>query len=75
MVERVYRTRADLPYAAAWIDEGLAPEFKKAKTRFFYSAEFRIGLSRTPYLIDPTVRLAAPGVAAIRRSFSRTILT
>jgi hypothetical protein len=66
MVERVYRTRGDLPDAAAWIDQGLAPEFKKAKTRFFYSAEFRIGPSRTPYLIDPTVRLAAPGVAAIQ---------
>ncbi len=66
MIERVYRTRAELPDAAAWIDQGLAPEFEKAKTRFFYSAEFRIGPSRTPYLIDPTIRLAAPGVAAIQ---------
>ncbi len=66
VIERVYRTQTDLPDAARWIDEGLAPEFRRAKTRFFYSAEFKIGASRTPYLIDPTIRLAAPGVAAIQ---------
>ena len=66
VIERVYRTQADLPDAAKWVDEGLAPEFDKAKTRFFYSAEFKIGPSRIPYLIDPTIRLAAPGVAAIQ---------
>ena len=36
IIERVYRTRGDLPEAAGWIDEGLAPEFKRDKTRFFY---------------------------------------
>jgi phosphoribosylamine-glycine ligase len=66
VIERVYRTQADLPEAVKWINEGLAPEFKKHKTRFFYSAEFKIGKDRTPYLIDPTIRLAAPGVAAIQ---------
>ncbi len=71
LIERVYRTEAELPDAARWVDEGLAPEFKKHRTRFFYSAEFRIGPSRTPYLIDPTIRLAAPGVAAIQAELYR----
>jgi phosphoribosylamine-glycine ligase len=66
VIERVYRTQADLPEAVKWINEGLAPEFKKHKTRFFYSAEFKIGPDKIPYLIDPTIRLAAPGVAAIQ---------
>ena len=66
IIERVYQTEADLPEALRLIDEGLAPEFKKHKTRFFYSAEFKMGRDRVPYLIDPTIRLAAPGVAAIQ---------
>ena len=66
IVERVYRTEAELPDACRWIHEGLQPEFRKNKTRFFYSAEFRIGKDRIPYLIDPTIRLAAPGTAAVQ---------
>jgi hypothetical protein len=66
MIERVYWSEAELPPALAEVDRGLSPEFRKARTRFFYSAEVRIGPDRVPYLIDPTVRLAAPGVAAIQ---------
>ena len=65
IIERVY-AKGDLPDALKWIDEGLAPEFRRHKTRFFYSAEFKMGRDRVPYLIDPTIRLAAPGVAAIQ---------
>jgi hypothetical protein len=66
IITRVYQTEKELPEAVKWIDSGLAPEFKKHKTRFFYSAEFKIGPDKIPYLIDPTIRLAAPGVAAIQ---------
>jgi len=48
------------------VNEGFAPEFAKYKTRFFYSAEIKIDKDRVPYLLDPTIRLAAPGVAAIQ---------
>jgi hypothetical protein len=66
IISRVYGSERELPEAARLIDEGLAPEFKRHKTRFFYSAEFKIDKDRVPYLIDPTIRLAAPGVAAIQ---------
>jgi len=66
IISRVYRSESDLPEAIRFINDGLAPEFKRAKTRFFYSAEFKIAKDRTPYLIDPAIRLAAPGVAAIQ---------
>jgi hypothetical protein len=66
IITRVYQTEKELPEAVKWIDGGLAPEFKKHKTHFFYSAEFKIGEDKIPYLIDPTIRLAAPGVAAIQ---------
>ena len=66
IIERTYRTEAELPEAIKMIDAGLAPEFKKHKTRFFYSTEFKIGKDRVPYLIDPTIRLAGPGTSAIQ---------
>jgi hypothetical protein len=66
IISRVYRTEAELPEAIRQIHAGMAPEFKRHKTRFFYSAEFKIDHDRVPYLIDPTIRLAAPGVAAIQ---------
>jgi hypothetical protein len=66
IVMRTYRTQEELPKALSTIDEGLAPEFKKQKTRFFYSIEIKIGVDLIPYLIDPTIRLAGPGTAAIQ---------
>jgi len=66
IIERVYKDESELPDAAQWAYEGFAPEFKKNKTRFFASLEFLIGKDKLPYVIDPTVRLAAPGVAAIQ---------
>ncbi len=64
-IGRVYREQ-DFPEALRVIHEGFAPEFEKYKTRFFYSAEIKIDRDRVPYLLDPTIRLAAPGVAAIQ---------
>jgi hypothetical protein len=66
ILSRVYRTDAELPEALRIVHAGLAPEFRRHRTRFFYSAEFKISRDRIPYLIDPTIRLAAPGVAAIQ---------
>ncbi len=66
IIERVYSTESDLPDAAKWVFEGFSPEFKKHRTRFFGSLEFIIGKDRIPYVIDPSIRLAAPGVAAIQ---------
>jgi hypothetical protein len=66
IISKVYRTAAEIPEACRAVHEGMAPEFKRHKTRFFYSAEFKIDRDRVPYLIDPTIRLAAPGVAAIQ---------
>jgi len=66
IIERVYKTPEELPDAAMWVYEGFAPEFKKNKTRFFSSFEFMIGKDKLPYVIDPSIRLAAPGVASIQ---------
>ena len=66
IIERVYKTAEELPDAALWVYEGFAPEFKKNKTRFFSSFEFLIGKDKLPYVIDPSIRLAAPGVASIQ---------
>jgi len=65
-IGRVYRREDELPEAMRVIHEGFAPEFAKYKTRFFYSTEIKIDKDRVPYLLDPTIRLAAPGVAAIQ---------
>ncbi len=65
-IGRVYKTESDLPNAMKMIHEGISSEFKKFKTRFFYSVEFKIDKDRVPYIIDLTQRLAAPGVAAIQ---------
>jgi len=65
-IARIYDKEADLPDAFKTIHSGLEPEFKKCKTRFFYSTEIKIDKDRVPYLIDPTLRCAAPGVNAIQ---------
>ena len=65
-IGRVYKTESDFPAALRTIHEGLSPEFSKHKTKFFYSVEVKIDKDRVPYLLDPTIRLAAPGVAAIQ---------
>jgi hypothetical protein len=69
IIERVYDKREDLPEPLLWLHEGLAPEFKRLKTRFFYSAECRVVRKNgvlLPFLIDITNRLAAPGTSAIQ---------
>lgn len=65
-IARVCQSQEQFPEALRAIHEGLSPEFEKHKTRFFYSTEVRLDKDRVPYLIDPTIRLAAPGVAAIQ---------
>lgn len=65
-IGRVYQSEEQFPEGLRAIHEGFAPEFAKRKTRFFYSAEVKIDKDRVPYLLDPTMRLAAPGVAAIQ---------
>ena len=66
IIERTYRDEKELPAALKTINDGIAPEFKKNKTRFFFSMEMKIGKDRAPFLIDPTIRLAAPGTSAIQ---------
>jgi hypothetical protein len=66
IVEHTVQTLNDMPLALQIIDEGLAPAFREHKMRFFYSAEIKIGPDRIPYLIDPTMRMAAPGTSAIQ---------
>lgn len=64
-IGRVFKTESDLPKAYKILHDGVASEFKKFKTRFFYSVEFMIDKDRVPFPIDWTMRKAAPGVAAI----------
>lgn len=59
-IGRVYQTDEQFPEALRAIHEGFSSEFEKHKTRFFYSAEIKIDKDRVPYLLDPTIRLAAP---------------
>lgn len=65
-VVRVYQNEEELPNAYKRIHNGLKPEFKNRKTRFFYSTEMIIDKSKTPYLLDPTCRMASPGGMALQ---------
>jgi phosphoribosylamine-glycine ligase len=77
IVERTCMSPDEMPVALQLIDEGLSPLFKEHELRFFYSAEIRLGKDRLPYLIDPTLRMAAPGTSAIQcelfENFSQVI--
>lgn len=64
-IDRVYQ-ESELPAAYKLINDGLVPEFKKKKTRMFFSAEFILGKDRIPYLLDPCMRLASPGGVAFQ---------
>ncbi len=66
IIEKVYRRAEDVPGPAMWVYEGFAPEFKKFKTRMFASLEFMIDEDQQPYVIDPSIRHAAPGCHAIQ---------
>lgn len=66
IIERTYRDSKELPAALHMVNEGLSSEFNKHKTRFFFSLEMKIGNDKIPYIIDPTIRLAAPGTSAIQ---------
>ena len=44
IISRVYRHESELPEALRTVHAGLAPEFRRHKTRFFYSAEFKIDI-------------------------------
>lgn len=66
IIERTYRSEKELPDALKVVSNGIAPEFKKNKTRFFFSLEMKIDKDKIPFLIDPTIRLAAPGTSAIQ---------
>ena len=63
---RVYKAPDDFPDAFWQIHDGLSDEFKKRKTRFFYSAEFIIKPNGKPYLLDPTMRMASPGGVSLQ---------
>jgi hypothetical protein len=64
-ISRSY-SKEELPINFKILDQGLSGEFKKNKTRFFYSMEAIIGKDQIPYLLDPTIRLAAPGTSAVQ---------
>jgi phosphoribosylamine-glycine ligase len=66
IIERTYKDAKELPEALSWVNDGMAKEFQKSKTKFFFSMEMKIGKDRAPYVIDPTIRLAAPGTSAIQ---------
>jgi hypothetical protein len=63
---RAYQNEGEYPDAFKRIHAGLQPEFKKNKTRFFYSTEMIIGKDRAPFLLDPTMRFASPGTCSVQ---------
>lgn len=70
IIERVYWKESEVPPAMLTVYEGLAPELKKYKNRFFGSFETKMskesgkGPGRIPFLLDLTMRKAGPGTAA-----------
>ena len=65
IIMRTYRSPDEYPPAYRLIHEGLAPEFARLGTRFFYSTELKM-VDKVPFLIDPTMRKAGPGTTAIQ---------
>lgn len=65
-ISRTYMDESELPEAFRKVHEGFAPVFRRNGTRFFYSMEMKLTKSRKPYVIDPTMRLAAPGTSAVQ---------
>lgn len=63
---RVYQKESDMPPTMVAVNSVYNSEFKKNKTRFFYSTECIVDKNGIPFIIDPTIRNAAPGVAAIQ---------
>ena len=66
VIERTYNTANELPEPAKQVNAGLSKAFKKDKFRFFFSSEFKLGKDRNPFVIDNTIRLAAPGTSSIQ---------
>lgn len=66
IIERIYQTEEETPLALKVVHDGMSSEFKKNRTKFFFSIELKIGKDKVPYVIDPTIRLAAPGTSAIQ---------
>ena len=66
IIERVYNSEKEMPAALLEINRGFAPEFKKHKTRFYFSVEMKMHKDKIPYPIDLTIRKAAPGTSAIQ---------
>jgi phosphoribosylamine-glycine ligase len=65
-ISRTYKNEGELPAPLKQVNDGLSPEFKKNKTRFFVSTEIKLTKDKVPFLIDPTIRLAAPGTSAVQ---------
>ncbi len=55
-----------LPDPIKKVNDKLSPFFKKLKTRSFFSTELIVDKNGKGFLIDPTVRCAAPTVSAIQ---------
>jgi hypothetical protein len=66
IIEITYNSAQELPAPLKMINDGFSEEFKKHKTRFFYSAEVKIDKDKVPYVIDMTIRHAFPGTSAIQ---------
>jgi hypothetical protein len=66
IIERVYQTQEETPPVLLMLHEGLAPYFEKDDTNFFYSVEFKQDKDQVPWIIDLSMRMAAPGVSAIQ---------
>lgn len=67
----------DVPKPLRKVNKGFSKILEQYKTRFFFSTEVLITKQQTPYLIDLTIRHAAPAVSAIQseliENFSQVI--
>jgi len=56
----------ETPKPVKLVHDKLLPVFQHYNTHFFISLEMRIDKNATPYLIDYTIRMAAPVVSAVQ---------
>lgn len=61
---------SQLPKEVIFVNEKLAPVFKKYEYNSFWSDEIRVGKDKKPYLIDPTCRMASPAGECYLHLFS-----
>ncbi len=65
-ISRTYESEKDVPLSLRTMTDILRPTFKANGTRMFYSIEGIIDKQGIPFMIDPTIRHAAPGTSALQ---------